>query len=140
MNTPSLPKTEYAPRLRPTIWDGLIVLAVLALAGILLFSMLPENSSDDAVLCTISQNGETVDSFSLKGIDHAQRRTYGDFVVLIEDQQVCIEHAPCANQNCVHTGWIRSASQSIVCLPERFIVELSGSSKTQNPDFDIIVK
>ena len=139
MNIPSLAKTEHKPHLRPTLWDGLIVVIVLALAGILTASMLPKHTAGDTLLCTISQNGEILDSFPLHASNDAQRRTYGAFVVLIEDQQVCIEHAPCANQNCVHTGWIRSANQSIVCLPERFIVELSGQS-SEELEFDIIVK
>ena len=63
---------------------------------------------------------------------------YGDYTLEINHGHVCIQRAPCANQDCVHTGWISRPGQSIVCLPGRFIVELGGED--EHPDYDIVVK
>ena len=138
MNTSISPKTKSAVRLRPSPWDALVVIAVLALALALLFPLLPKGSGGE-ILCTVSQNGETLDSFPLRETGSQETRVYGDYTVVFNAGRVHIESAPCANQDCVHTGWISRAGQSIVCLPGRFVVELSATDGS-DPGFDIVVK
>ena len=138
MNTSISPKTKSAVRLRPSPWDALVVIAVLALALALLFPLLPKGSGGET-LCTVSQNGETLDSFPLRETAAQETRVYGDYTVTFNAGHIHIESAPCANQDCVHTGWISRAGQSIVCLPGRFVVELSATDGS-DPGFDIVVK
>ena len=45
---------------------------------------------------------------------------------------VSVTESDCPGQDCVHTGRITRAGQSIVCLPEQVIVTLEG--KTSAPD------
>lgn len=40
----------------------------------------------------------------------------------------------CPTQDCVHTGAISRAGQSIVCLPAQVVVHLEGASGTDAPD------
>lgn len=139
MNTSSSPKTKNSVRLKPSPWDAAVILIVFALAGSLFFFFLSKGASDTATTCTISQNGTVLDSFSIAETASLEERTYGDYTLHFSSGHVCIESAPCGNQDCVHTGYIHRAGQSIVCLPGRFIVELTSSDKEDLP-FDIIVK
>ena len=40
----------------------------------------------------------------------------------------------CPTQDCVHTGAISRAGQSIVCLPAQVVVHLEGASVPDAPD------
>ena len=45
---------------------------------------------------------------------------------IIKDGTVQMIHSDCKNQVCVKTGAIRRSSQTIVCLPNRVIIEIQG--------------
>ena len=50
------------------------------------------------------------------------------------DGAVYVTSSDCPNQDCVHSGAISRAGQSIVCLPARVAVTLEGSAS----DYDLI--
>ena len=45
-----------------------------------------------------------------------------------------VSSSDCPTQDCVHTGAISRAGQSIVCLPAQVVVHLEGASGTDAPD------
>lgn len=49
---------------------------------------------------------------------------------------VWVSHSDCPTQDCVHTGHITRAGQSIVCLPAQIIIHLEGAA---NDGPDVIV-
>ena len=52
---------------------------------------------------------------------------------------VRVEEADCPTQDCVHTGTITRAGQSIVCLPARIIIRLEGGPVDKDaPDVVIV--
>lgn len=55
--------------------------------------------------------------------------------VRIEDGRVCIAGADCPGQDCVKSGWHRDTGRSIVCLPNRLELRLTGSG-TEPPAVD----
>lgn len=138
MNTSTSLKTNAAPRLRPAPWDALVVAVIVALTAALVFFLLPKGGQSGALTCTISQNGTVLDTFSIGADDADTEKVYGDYIVELSAGQVRVEEAPCANQDCVHTGWISRAGQSIVCLPGRFVVELKSDSGEQ--PFDAVLR
>lgn len=137
MNTPISAKTKV--RLRPSPWDALVVLAVAALAAGLFFLLLPKGAAADELTCTISQDGQVLDTFPITAGMADETLEYGEYTVELSHGHVRVESAPCTNQDCVHTGWIHQPGQSIICLPGRFVVELSAADGT-DPDIDIVVK
>lgn len=48
----------------------------------------------------------------------------GTNTVVIKDGEVYMESASCKNQICVNTGKISKKGESIVCLPNKVIVEI----------------
>lgn len=49
--------------------------------------------------------------------------------ITIKSGKVSMTFSDCANQNCVHQGKISSTSQSIVCLPNKIVVEIHGADQ-----------
>ena len=45
-----------------------------------------------------------------------------------------VAEADCPTQDCVHTGTITRSGQSIVCLPARIVIQLTGGQ----PDGDAV--
>ena len=52
----------------------------------------------------------------------------GDYhlTILLDRDGVRVAESDCPGQDCVHTGTITRAGQSIVCLPEQVVVQLTG--------------
>ncbi len=46
--------------------------------------------------------------------------------ITIKDGLVSMSYSDCANQVCVHTGSIKESSDTIVCLPNKVMVEISA--------------
>ena len=63
-------------------------------------------------------------------------------VVVIGDRSVHMESADCQNQVCVHTGTIAHTGDTIVCLPNRVVVEIVGDKEggEDRDAIDAIVK
>ena len=49
-----------------------------------------------------------------------------DISVRIEESRVWVEHSDCPDQICVRSGEISAAGQSVVCLPNRVVVKITG--------------
>ena len=54
--------------------------------------------------------------------------TYGYNVLIIENGLVWLSEADCPNLLCVRTGAVQYAGQSIVCLPHRLSVRITGGA------------
>lgn len=121
------------PKLRPTAWDGLVVLCVAVLAlGLAFFQW--RGGTDQALTAVVSVDGEEMDRVSLERA--AGERTYraGPYTLTVEyaagSARVLL--SDCPTQDCVRTGTITRSGQSIVCLPARIIIRLEGG--TPDPD------
>ena len=122
-----------SPRLRPTVWDGLVVLCVAALAlGLAFFQW--RGGTSQALTAVVSVDGTEIDRVSLDRA--AGEKTYraGDYTLTVEyaagSARVLSSNGP--TQDCVHTGSVTRGGQSVVCLPGRFILRLEGG--TPDPD------
>jgi len=45
--------------------------------------------------------------------------------------RIRIAKSDCARQVCVHTGWISSPAQTIVCVPNKVLIEIPGGGAGQ---------
>ena len=124
------------PELKPTKWDALVVLAVLLLAlGLAARPFLAARTADTLTV-VVSIDGETVERVPLERYEGGSYESRGYTVrVAAEGGAVRVAESDCPNQDCVHTGAISRAGQSIVCLPARVAVTLEGASA----GYDVIV-
>ena len=124
-----------SPKLKPTLWDALVVLAVLALAGLLAARPLLAAKTAGELMVSISVDGETVERCALSTYEGGTYKSRG-YTLTVEaaDGAVYVASSDCPNQDCVHSGAISRAGQSIVCLPARVAVTLEGAAS----DYDLI--
>ena len=143
-------------KLRPTAWDGLVVLCVAALAlGTAFFQW--RGGTSQALTAVVSVDGTEVDRFAPADLLKAPR-TYANNgytleVVLSMDYEhpassalppsgesgLCVARSDCPTQDCVHTGTITRSGQSIVCLPARFILRLEGGTAEDDGAVDAVL-
>ena len=124
-----------SPKLKPTLWDALVVLAVLALAGLLAARPFLAAKTAGELTVSISVDGETVERCALSTYEGGTYESRGYTLTVEEkDGAVSVASSDCPNQDCVHSGAISRAGQSIVCLPARVAVTLEGAAS----DYDLI--
>lgn len=84
---------------------------------------------------SISVDGETVERCALSTYEGGTYKSRGyTLTVEVADGAVYVASSDCPNQDCVHSGAISRAGQSIVCLPARVAVTLEGAAS----DYDLI--
>lgn len=134
-----------SPKLRPTIWDGLVVLCVAALAvGVAFFQW--RGGTTEALTAVVSVDGTEADRFAPADLLEAPRTYENNGYTLEVALSIDYEHpassalppsgesglrvarSDCPTQDCVHTGTISRSGQSIVCLPARIIIRLEGGT------------
>lgn len=59
---------------------------------------------------------------------------YGHNLLMIENGTVRMLEADCPDQTCVHTGAVGRQGQTIVCLPNRVVVEIRGNGEVPIDD------
>ena len=119
---------KRSPELKPNLWDILVVLAVVALAAASALTVWPGRDSG-SLTAVVTADGEGLDRFAPADLA-AGPRTYTHngytLTVTAEDGGLRVSEADCPTQDCVHTGAISRSGQSIVCLPARIIIQLTG--------------
>ena len=119
---------KRSPELKPRFWDGLVVLTVLALAAAAALTVWP-SGSDNALTAVVTADGQELDRFAPAELA-AGPRTYTHncytLTVTASEDGLRVSEADCPTQDCVHTGTISRSGQSIVCLPARIIIQLTG--------------
>lgn len=138
---------KSSPKLRPNVWDALVVLAVLALAAGGALAVWSGGGGDGTLTAVVTIDGEEADRFSPADLLEGPR-TYTNNGYTLEvacglrgAEDPPPDHAPpagksglfvaasdCPTQDCVRTGLITRSGQSIVCLPARIIVRLEGGT------------
>lgn len=144
------------PKLRPTPWDGLVVLAVAALAVLCLLRPWG-GRGEGALTAVVSIDGQEADRFLPEELLQSPRTYTGHgytlTVALAIDYEspspdalppsgesgIRVIAADCPTQDCVHTGIISRGGQSIVCLPARIIISLEGGGGVSGDQVDAVL-
>lgn len=118
-----------SPKLRPTWWDGAVAALVAALAVLSAVWYYGGLESSGPLTATILHRGQVVRTIRLDRLTEELtvpvEGTY-HLTVTLDKAGVRVSESDCPGQDCVHTGTITRAGQSIVCLPEQVVVQLSG--------------
>ena len=126
-------------KLTPTRWDALVAAVILLLAlacggGYWARAL----SAGDALAAVVSVDGRETDRVRLDGLSAAETRSYSSngYTVTVEFSAgaVRVAASDCPNQDCVHTGAVSGAGRSIVCLPARISIQITGSASGGGPD------
>ena len=122
------------PDLKPKPMDALVVIIVVAFA-VMTAAFVYGKNRGETLTATVKHRGQVTAQVALSTLTEEKKITidgqYHLTVTLTKDG-VSVTESDCPGQDCVHTGRITRAGQSIVCLPEQVIVTLEG--KTSAPD------
>ena len=117
-------KLRFSPR-------DLTVAAAVILLSLLCWLPLGTQASDGALTATVSTSGLELDRIQLNTLSGQVVRDYSlngqTLTVQFSPEGTAVISSTCPTQDCVHTGNIHTAGQSIVCLPARFSIRLTGS-------------
>lgn len=61
----------------------------------------------------------------------------GEMKIEVKDSKVRAAWSDCPNQLCVNTGWIKTAGEIIVCVPNKVLIEIEA---TDFPALDAVVR
>ena len=117
--------------------NDLILIGVL-LAGFAVLMVMLMLTKSGGTYAVVSVDSVEVASFPLN-----QDITYeidgyngGRNTLIIKDGKAHLEDSSCPDHLCEHMGKIHKVGQSIICLPNRVVVEIRGAGK--DPDYDTI--
>lgn len=113
----------------------MVVAVVLLLAAVLAGSFwLWKNHApaNGAVEVVIEVNGQTTEQFLLSSLTPGEYRRIQGMLgySLLEggDNKVRMVESPCPDKICMGMGWISHPGESIVCIPNRVVVRIVGTS------------
>jgi hypothetical protein len=118
-----------------------ILLCVFLLAVALLFArpflMGSQKTEASDKTVNIRQDGKVVGTYPLNrdceiDLDSSGRHN----IIRIQNGTVCMEESSCKNQVCVDQGKISRVGQSIICLPNRVVVEITGNGNAAGEEDD----
>ena len=119
--------------------DLILICSVLVLAAA--FWLVPRavgllgNSKEQKLRITVS--GEEYGTYSL---EKDQVIKVGDTNVCeIKDKKVSMISADCPDQLCIHQRTIQLQGETIVCLPNKVVLEITGTRQTDQEALDGVV-
>lgn len=124
-----------SPKLRPGLWDGAVVLAVVLLAVSCALAIWGDRNGGDALTAVISVDGVETQRIALSGLKDTEQVVESNGYTLhihLTETEVWVDTSNCPTQDCVRTGHISRGGQSIVCLPARVIVALEGGPAAED--------
>lgn len=110
-----------------------VVLVVISL-GLWWFSLADQVSGQKAL---VTVDGEEYGIYSLSEDKTVEIKQHGHTnKITIKNGTVQMTYSDCKNQNCVETGKIDKTSQTIVCLPNKVMIQIVGGEEA----YDAIAK
>ena len=124
-----------SPKLRPNGWDALVVLLALALAaGGALAVWVGGRTETGPETAVVTIDGQEADRFPPEDLlENPRTYTNNGYTLTLNTPSpsgksgLYVTASDCPTQDCVRTGIITRSGQSIVCLPARIIVQLTGA-------------
>jgi hypothetical protein len=112
--------------------DFIAICLVFSLALIVFVGYLSLNKSVENAKVQIYHNNELLQEYPLNSTDEIIYTVEGTYTnrIIIRDGEVYIEYANCPGTDCVHSGSISKPGRSLVCLPNKVEVRITGTSDT----------
>ena len=113
---------------RLTVLDVLLIAALVALPGWALIRS--ARAAGERPVVRIFQSNRLVGTYQL---DRDQTITIGDRVrpdmrIEISGGAIRVAESDCPKGVCKHAGWVRTPGRSIMCVPNRVLIEIKGEA------------
>lgn len=108
--------------------DFAAILLVAAVAVMTLAAFFPGSEAEKSTV-QIFQDGWMIRECPLD--ENAMFQVIGEYknIVTVENGRVSITDSDCPGRDCVYSGWIDSAGRSVVCLPNRVEIRVTGENE-----------
>ena len=107
------------------VWDVVLIVLLLALVGLTVyFAVTPEKGANAEVYV----DGELYQSIPLT---KNATLTLDHLTVIVSEGKVRVEDADCPDKICERRGSICESGASIVCLPNRVVIRISGKGEVE---------
>lgn len=121
--------------------DILLIVLALGVAG-LLYAVSLISGGEAATTVVVTVDGQEVlrrplaleDSYEIRQEDGSVN------VIAVEDGAVYMQEANCRDGLCMAQGKMRNAAKTIVCLPHKLVVSLTGDAPQEDGDLDVIIQ
>ena len=120
----------------------ILIIGALLLTALALYLFAQASLGGEASTVVVTVDGEVVlrkplavnDTYEIRQEDGSVN------VIVVENGSVYMREANCRDGLCIHQGKMRNAAKTIVCLPHKLTVSLTGEPiDTQNDDLDVII-
>lgn len=110
--------------------DVLIILFIIG-ATFALYALLPDNGGETAV---VYYDSEVIAEIPLNASGEYTFPQVPDMVFTAESGTVSVTESNCGDRTCVSTGKISRQGEAIICVPNKIVVEIKGSTKESGVD------
>ncbi|PKM51337.1 MAG: hypothetical protein CVV02_06955 [Firmicutes bacterium HGW-Firmicutes-7] len=111
--------------------DWIIAGIIAIIAGsVFIWNYIKEEGVEgEEFVAEIYYDGELYESVSLREVNKlvVVETTIGTNVIEVNEGNVTMIEADCPDKICLHTGTIKKANRSIVCLPNKVHVQIKGN-------------
>ena len=117
--------------------NDIILVGIIAFAAALLWLGIYLTRSEGTYI-RVAVDGELFGEYPLNTdveIRIGDETSYN--MLIIENGEASIAEASCPDKLCVHQGKIQYDGQSIVCLPNKLVIEVIGGEKSE---YDVVAK
>ena len=121
-----------------TKWDKIVTLIVLLISISLFFIINIKNLNQGNKYISVQINGKeykqiTFDKSNKQRI-YPITSKFGKNVIEVENDRVRVIEADCPDKLDVKQGYIKNIGEIIVCVPNRFVIEIKGKNNKDNID------
>ena len=121
--------------------DKLLIVFVFLMALVSLGFIKRQALSNDNKYISVQVNGQEVKKIiydkNIIGKTFPIETEYGYNLIEVGDEKVRVIEASCPDHIDVKKGYISGIGETIVCLPNRFVVEIKGTDKDSQVDIII---
>ena len=121
-----------------TKWDKIVTLIVLLISISLFFIINIKNLNQGNKYISVQINGKEYKQITFEK-SNKQRiypitSKFGKNVIEVENDRVRVIEADCPDKLDVKQGYIKNIGEIIVCVPNRFVIEIKGKNNKDNID------
>lgn len=110
------------------VGDWLIIISSLVAV---IFMFIQFWSFEQASKLKIRQGDKIIGTYDLNQMKELRiHGALGDSLISISQGKVRFKQSPCNNQYCVHRGWLSSAGQVAICIPNQISLQLMGAKSS----------
>jgi hypothetical protein len=118
--------------------DVVLVVLILIAAAASMLLVARATAGEKGSLAVVEVNGKEVRRITLGSNQPAKTYTVngwnGPSTFEVKEGRVRMVRSSCRDKICIGMGWIDTAGRSIVCLPNRVVIRITGNRKSGKID------